>query len=99
MAVALLSFKAGATDETSISEPIINDSLATIVEETEEAINVANTVTVNAADTVSTADVSAQLLSRAACCFLETPDSYRKYQGPYFHFFFFNDTATTEIYT
>ena len=87
MAVALLSFKAGATDETSISEPIINDSLATIVEETEQAINVADTVTINVADSVSGQTIESPIKGGAGDFYmLKKRNKFREYQGPDFRF-------------
>ena len=44
MAAALLPFTTWATEQTDNSDPIIVDSLATIVEETEQVINVADPV-------------------------------------------------------
>ena len=87
MAVALLSFKAGATDETSISEPIINDSLATIVEETVQAINVADTVTINVADSVSGQTIESPIKGGAGDFYmLKKRNKFREYHGPDFHF-------------
>ena len=79
MATALLPFTTWATEQTDNSDAILVDSLATIVEETDAAITVAGTIPDNATDTVSSADISAQLEERAPCCFLVTPDSYRKF--------------------
>lgn len=86
LAVSLLPFTTWASEQTDNSDPILVDSLATIGEETEQTINIADTVPVNATDTVSTSDITAQLGERVPCCFLTTPDFYRKYQGPDFHF-------------
>ena len=87
MAAALLPVTTRATEQGETSDPIPVDSIATVVEEAETAISVADTVTVNAIDTVSTADITPQFEGRMACCFLETPDFYRKYRGADFHFF------------
>ena len=85
MAVSLLSLTTRATEQTETSGPVIPDSLVTIVDETDPPINDSDTVTVNATDTVPSAGISAQL-EGSPCCFLATPNSYRKYQGPDFHF-------------
>ena len=87
MAAALLPFTTRATEQGETSDPMLTDSLATIVEETDPAINVADTVTVNTTDTISTADLTPLLEGRMACCLLETPDFYREYRGPDFRFF------------
>ena len=86
--VALLSMSAQATNVTSDvpEQASAIDSIDAVIDEAPQGTIIADTVTVNVADTVSTADVSAQLMNRAACCFLETPNSYREYQGPDFHF-------------
>ena len=86
MTVTLLPFTSRATEQTDNSDQIPVDSLATVVEEIDTALGVTDTVTVNDTDTLSSADISAQLEGRMHCCFLVTPDSYRKYQGPDFHF-------------
>ena len=98
-ATALLPFTTWATEQTDNSDPILVDSLATIVEESDAAITVAGTIPDNATDTVSSADISAQLEERAPCCFLVTPDSYRKYQGPDFHFFKNTTNPAVKPYT
>ncbi len=99
MATALLPFTTWATEQTDNSDPILVDSLATIVEESDAAITVAGTIPDNATDTVSSADISTQLEERAPCCFLVTPDSYRKYQGPDFHFFKNTTNPAVKPYT
>lgn len=99
MAAALLPFITRATEQTDNSDPIIVDSLATIVEETDPAISVAGTIPVHVTDTVSSADISAQLEERVPCCFLVTPSTYRKYQGPDFQFFKNTTNYSIEPYT
>ena len=84
LAVSLLPLTTWATEQTDNSDPILVDSLATIVGETELAINVADTVTDYANDTVHTVPASA-LEGRLQCVSIG-PDSYRKYQGPDFRF-------------
>lgn len=85
LAVSLLPFTTNATELANNSDPILVDSLATIVEETDLAINVADTVTVYATDTVSSA-YDARALEGRINCVQMFPDTYRKYQGPDFHF-------------
>lgn len=99
MAAALLPFTTRATEQADLSDPVIADSLATIVEEADPTITVTDTVTVNTTDTVSTAAITTQLSGRAPCCFLATPDDYRKYQGPDFHFFKNTTNPATKPYT
>ncbi len=81
LAVSLLPLTTWATEQTDNSDPILVDSLATIVEDTEQAINVADTVTVYANDTVPASALEGRLQ-----CVSIGPDSYRKYQGPDFRF-------------
>ena len=50
MAAALLPFITRATEQTDNNAPVIVDSLATIVEETDPAISVAGTLPVNSID-------------------------------------------------
>lgn len=85
LAVSLLSFTIRATELADNCDPVNNDSLATIVEETDQAINVADTVTINVADTVSSEDIATGLEGRIECVAIG-PDSYRTYNGPDFHF-------------
>ena len=82
MAASLLPITIKATELTDNSDPVIVDSLATIVEGTDPAINVADTVTVYATDTVSSADTARALEGRMMC----VSNSYRVYNGPDFHF-------------
>jgi len=82
MAAALLPFTARAAEQPEVVDPIPADSLATIVEEADPAITIADTIPVNATDTILSADTSAQLV----CCFLMGPDYYREYRGPDFMF-------------
>ena len=84
MAVALLSFKAGATDETSISEPIINDSVATIVDETVQDAIATDSEPVNDIDTVSSTVKADQRASLGLDDF--DLDTFRKYRGADFKF-------------
>lgn len=84
MAVALLSFKAGATDETSISEPIINDSVATIVDETVQDAIATDSEPVNDIDTVSSTVKADQHASLGLDDF--DLDTFRKYRGADFKF-------------
>ena len=84
MAVALLSFKAGATDETSISEPIINDSVATIVDETVQDAIATDSEPVNDIDTVSSTVKADKLASLGLDDF--DLDTFRKYRGADFKF-------------
>ncbi len=99
MAAALLPFITRATEQTDNSDPVIVDSLATIVEENDPAISVAGTIPVHVTDTVSSADISAQLEERVPCCFLVTPSTYRKYHGPDFQFFKNTTNYSIEPYT
>ena len=84
MAVALLSFKAGATDETSINEPIINDSVATIVDETVQDAIATDSEPVNDIDTVSSTVKADQLASLGLDDY--DLDTFRKYRGADFKF-------------
>lgn len=87
--VIMLSLTARGTDVTGIDEPSSGvDSVETVIDEVmvQDTI-VADTVTVNNTDTVSTADLTPLLEGRMACCLLETPDFYREYRGPDFRFF------------
>ena len=84
LAVSLLPFTTNATELANNSDPILVESLATIVEETDLAINVADTVTGYATDTVLSND--ARALEGRINCVQMFPDTYRKYQGPDFHF-------------
>ncbi len=99
MAAALLPFTARAAQQSENSTLIPVDSLATIVEEADPAISVAGTIPVHVTDTVSSADISAQLEERVPCCFLVTPSTYRKYQGPDFQFFKNTTNYSIEPYT
>lgn len=99
MAAALLPFTTWATEQTDNSDPILVDSLATVVEETGAVPVVADTVTVNATDTLPSADISDQLEGRMACCFLVDPSYYRKYRGPDFHFLKNTTNYSVEPYT
>ena len=94
MAIALLPFTTRATEQVETSDPIFVDSLATIVEETIPAISVADTIRVNATDTVSTADFRGSLR-----CIQIGPDHYRKYQGPDFKFLRNTTNPAVEPYT
>ncbi len=84
MAVASLSFKAGATDETSISEPIINDSVATIVDDTVQDAITTDSEPVNDIDTVSSTIKADQRASLGLDDF--DSDTFRKYRGVDFKF-------------
>ena len=84
MAVALLSFKAGATDETSINEPIINDSVATIVDEPVQDAIATDSEPVNDIDTVSSTVKADKLASLGLDDF--DLDTFRKYRGADFKF-------------
>ena len=99
MAATLLSFNTKATEQIETSDPVFPDSLATIVEETDPAVTVADTIPVNATDTLSTADISAQLEGRMLCCFLTDPDYYREYRGPDFKFFKNTTNYSVKPYT
>ena len=89
MAAALLPFTTWATEQTDNSDPIIVDSLATIVEETEQAINVADPVPAcvpvsdNGTSIVSEPPVADQLSGRELSL---DADLYRHYNGPDFRF-------------
>ena len=96
MAAALLPFTTWATEQTDNSEPVLVDSLATIVEETDLAINVADTVTVHATDTVLSYDASV-LEGRLQCTQMD-PGTFRRYQGPDFHFFRNTTNPTVKPY-
>ena len=79
---AVLPFALRAT-EVPDCEPIVNDSLATAIEETGPAINVADTVSVNAIDTVSEQTKTDQV-SIVGCGF--DADYFRQYRGVDFKF-------------
>ena len=89
MAAALLPFTTWATEQTDNSDPIIVDSLATIVEETEQAISVADPVSAcvpvsdNGTSIVSEPPVTEQLSGRELGL---DADLYRHYNGPDFRF-------------
>ena len=84
MATTLLPFITRATEQNDNSSPIPVDSSATIVVETDPAVSAADTVSANATDTISTADISAQLESHGWCCL--DANAFRQYNGPDFHF-------------
>ena len=84
MAAALLPFTTRAAEQPEAADPIPADSLATIVEETEPATGVAETIPVNATDTVSQADIAAQLEQHDGGGL--DVDLFRHYNGPDFHF-------------
>ena len=84
MAVAMLSFKAGATDEISINEPIINDSVATIVDETVQDAIATDSEPVNDVDTVSSTVKADQRASLGLDDF--DLNTFRKYRGADFKF-------------
>ena len=87
LAAALLPFTTRATEQTDPSGPIPVDSLATIVEETEQAITVADTVTVNVADSVSGQTIESPIKGGAGDFYmLKKRNKFREYQGPDFHF-------------
>ena len=79
MAASLLPF---TTKATELDE--INDSIAGIIEDTNPVIITADTVNVNATDTTSSADISAQLEFNGFDGF--DLNAFRKYNGPDFHF-------------
>ncbi len=83
MAAALLPFTTRATEVTNISDPVVNDSVPVIVDETEQAISVADTVTVNAADTVPQQAVTGQYAGKE---YTFDADYFRKYRGVDFRF-------------
>ena len=89
MAAALLPFTTWATEQTDNSDPIIVDSLATIVEETDPAINVADPVPAcvpvseDSTSTVSEPPAAEQLSGRELSL---DADLYRHYNGPDFRF-------------
>ena len=83
MAAALLPFTTRATEVTNISDPVVNDSVPVIVDETEQAISVADTVTVNAADTVPQQTVTGQYAGKE---YTFDADYFRKYRGVDFRF-------------
>lgn len=97
LATALLPFTTRATEQTDLSNPILVDSLATIIEETNQAIDVAETVTVNATDTVPSADIATQPRPLSLNDF--DPDYFRKYRGADFHFLKNTTNPAVEPYT
>ena len=79
IAAALLPFTTRATELAEV-----NDSIAGIIEDTSTAIISADTVNVNATDTTSSVDISAQLEFNG----FDGLDlnAFRQYNGPDFHF-------------
>ena len=82
MAAAILPVTAQTTDET----PIHEDSVATIVEEANEAINMADTGSIEVVDTVSEQTNTEPTLTPAGDGLLWQINKYRYYNGPDFHF-------------
>lgn len=83
MAAALLPFTSRATEVTSISDPVVNDSVPVIVDETEQAISVTDTVPINAANTAPEQAVTRQYAGNE---YTFDADYFRKYRGVDFRF-------------
>lgn len=89
MAAALLPFATWATEQTDNSDPIVQDSLTMIAEETDPAINVADPepacvpVSEDGTSTVSEPPVAQQLSGKELSL---DADLYRRYNGPDFRF-------------
>ena len=89
MAAALLPFTTWATEQTDTSDPIVQDSLTMIVEETDPAINVVDPepacvpVSEDGTSTVSEPPVAQQLSGKELSL---DADLYRRYNGPDFRF-------------
>ena len=83
IATVLLPFTTRATELADNSDPIPADSLATIIEGTDQAISVADTMNVNAADSALYQSLSNQLSGKE---YSLDADLFRQYHGPDFHF-------------
>ena len=83
LAVSILTVTAQTTDET----PIHEDSTATIIDEANEAVNIADTGSIEVVDTISEQTNTGPTLTPAGDFYVFWPrDKYRAYNGPDFHF-------------
>ena len=91
LATAMLPISAQTADETSVTDEITVsiDSLATVVDETKEAVNVADTAPIEVVDTVSEQINTDPTITGGAGDYymLQEINKYRVYNGPDFHFF------------
>ena len=100
LATALLPFTTRATEQTDPSDPIPVDSLATIVEETEQAITVADTVPVIVVDSVSRQTIESSIKGGAGDFYmLKEMNKFREYHGPDFHFLKNTTNPAVQPYT
>ncbi len=83
---AILPFVLRATEVPDISKPLANDSLAANIEETSPSINVADSVSVSAVDTISEQTNTVPLTVASDYYMLEERNKYREYNGPDFKF-------------
>ena len=83
MAAAFLPFTTRATEQTDLSDPLIVDTIALVIDEAVQDAPVPDTILVNAIDSALYQSLSNQLSGEE---YSLDADLFRQYNGPDFHF-------------